>query len=168
MAAPFLNESCVQDATIIHVVRNPFHVLNSFLNNLQYFRWKHGPRNEYEKFICDHVPAVAERKTPSARACEYWIRWNEMIETAQDRPYLRVRVEDGPDAVLAFLKIPTRMRAVAIRNEHSNSFASWPAAMRPQAADAERISADDLLACPLGGALAEMATRYGYDVPSGG
>jgi hypothetical protein len=100
MAAPFLGEPILKGATIIHVVRNPVRVINSFCNYLGYFQ-RSAPSNSYEQFIYRHLPQVREATTPYDRAAVFYLGWNRMIE---QYPVKTFKVEDGPDPILSFLE----------------------------------------------------------------
>lgn len=110
MAAPFLDHSALESADVIHVVRNPFNVIDSFVNSLAYFHTtkptsKYGQR--YEKFITDHIPETLQEMQPYERAALYWMRWNEMIEAkSKGKRYILVRAEEGPLPLLRWLGIP--------------------------------------------------------------
>lgn len=94
LAAPFLKEfSC----SVIHVVRDPVKVIQSFCNYIGYFK-SETPSNQFESFIYDHVPELKGKMPVYDRACLHWIRWNQMIESN----FLH-RVEDGPDSIMKFL-----------------------------------------------------------------
>lgn len=108
MAAPFLDRPELKDVKIIHVIREPMKVINSFVEGLQYFRDKiedeeHIP---YHKFIYQHVPELEMPMDPVSRAALYYIRWNEMIETkCQKNNYYRHRIESNTEKLLSFLDI---------------------------------------------------------------
>lgn len=113
MAAPFLDHPCLEPTTVIHVVRNPVSVINSFINSLDYFQSfvpasKTG--RKYELFIWRHVPEMTQHVSPCERAALYWMYWNNMIETkSKNKKYILVRAEEGPLPILKWLNIsPTK------------------------------------------------------------
>lgn len=138
LAAPFLNNEEFKDIPIIHVVRNPIKVINSFVNGLGYFRsskplWHpvgliekidnsepSDPNPEeviigkplecnFHKFIYKFVPELKEEMTPLTRAALFWIKWNQIIESNIDnRKYMRVKIEDSFNKVMNFCGIKNR------------------------------------------------------------
>lgn len=86
MAAPFLSEV---DATVIHVVRNPIKVVNSFCNYIDYFE---GDPCSYQHFIYNHLPQLKDIPEQYDRACLYYVLWNELIEG--QKPDFFHRIED--------------------------------------------------------------------------
>lgn len=95
MAAPYLGE--VANATIIHVVRNPLRVVNSFCNHIDYFQ-SAKPNNSYEQFIYTHLPELRKDMPPYDRACLYYVRWNQIIKSSVFH-----RVEDDPAKLVSAL-----------------------------------------------------------------
>lgn len=100
MAAPYLSSPVLKDARVIHVVRDPVKVVNSFCNYIDFFK-QETPSNDYEHFVYSHVPELKERLPQYDRAALFWIRWNRMIEKSE--PQLLHRIEDGASRVLTFL-----------------------------------------------------------------
>lgn len=110
MAAPFLNDSCLDNVAIIHVIRHPMKVINSFVAGLGYFAdWCLSTEHyaEYHKFIYTHVPAVLRGSGPLARAALYWAEWNLMIERlAANKKYFLYRIERPESHLLRWLGFP--------------------------------------------------------------
>jgi hypothetical protein len=100
MVAPFLAEPELQGTTIIHVVRDPIKVIHSFCHYVGYFK---GTISEtsYEQFIYHHVPELKMDMPQYDRACLFWVRWNQMVES--HKPAYRHRIEDGTEGVVKFL-----------------------------------------------------------------
>lgn len=96
LAAPFLLDDFLYGTSVIHVVRNPLDVINSFVNGLNYFKYgKNEPENVYEKFIIKYLPELGDIIDPLLKAAYYYIKWNEMIEQSQQtRLYLRYCIEN--------------------------------------------------------------------------
>ena len=110
MASPFLRNECFKDSQIIHVVRNPVKVVNSFVNYLNYFQKRHPsliqPAKRYETFIYYHCPQLYEDMTPEERAALYVTAWNKMIEDKlAGKEFLVHRVEDSINEVIEFLGV---------------------------------------------------------------
>lgn len=122
MAAPYLKDLVFSDAKIIHLVRNPIDVINSFVSGFCYFLsgsiegkvdddWQYeyppGADKEFQhmKFIYEHIPELRMKNmNPYTRAAWYYIRWNEMIErNSTGREYYRHRIEDKINGVLEFI-----------------------------------------------------------------
>ena len=98
MAAPYLSNPILKDAKIIHVVREPMKVINSFVVAYCYFLsgqlncnrgagWTYeyppgaDPEFKFMRFIYRHITELHNmRLTAVERAALYYIRWNEMIE----------------------------------------------------------------------------------------
>ena len=91
MAAPYLDIDEIRDASVIHVVRNPIKVVNSFCHYLNYFV-SSNTVNGYEEFVYTHLPELKKDMTQYDRTCLYWVLWNEMVE--RHRPDYFFRVED--------------------------------------------------------------------------
>lgn len=110
MAAPFLDDDCLKDTKIIHVIRNPIKVLNSFTRYLDYFE-NNTPstltvRRRYESFIFYHLHELYQDITQDERAALYIARWNKMIEDKiKDKDHIVYRVEDPLDKLFEFLKV---------------------------------------------------------------
>jgi len=98
MAAPFLKD-ILKDVPVIHVVRNPIKVINSFCNYLGYFQ-SSTPSNTYEQFIYRHIPSLREDMSPYDRAAVYYAGWNAIISRTTKSFF---RLEDGPDSILKML-----------------------------------------------------------------
>jgi hypothetical protein len=101
MSAPFLGRF---SAKVIHLVRNPYKVVSSFLG-LGYFcnPYPSAPGSEaYEQFIYGHIPEMNNEMPQLDRACLYWILWNEAIESSGKVQH-RQRIESSLDGLWNFL-----------------------------------------------------------------
>jgi hypothetical protein len=104
MSAPFLNEI---DSLVIHLVRNPMPVVASLIGGM--FRnfegvepsdFEDAPDHiRYESFIYDNLPELRAEMPQLDRACLFYLRWNEMIESS-GKVDIRHRVEDPIGKVL--------------------------------------------------------------------
>jgi hypothetical protein len=101
MSAPFLGEDILRDIPVIHVVRNPIKVVNSFCNYIDYFKSGVGT-NSYEQFIYRHIPELKEDMNQYDRACLYYVLWNEMIEK---HDVFFHRIEDDKRSLLDFVGV---------------------------------------------------------------
>jgi len=89
MSAPFLNHEKLKNTTIIHLVRNPLKVVESFCN-INYFCDKK-PNNEWEEFIYSHAPELTNDLNQIDRCCLYYIIWNNKIEKNKINLFFKVR-----------------------------------------------------------------------------
>jgi hypothetical protein len=167
LGAPYLGASCFAATTIIHAVRDPWKVILSFLNNIQFFRGE--PEHEHERFIYSVLPQLHEMDNPVDRAVYYYIRWNRLIETlARSRwpgRYILHHIEDGPKLLLRKLGLTEDLIGLCQMKEDVNSFKEWPGELRdlvpPQRMRFEQINASNYAS-----ELRKLAKRYGYEAPS--
>lgn len=101
MSVPFLDDPILKDVPVIHVVRNPVRVINSFCNYLGYFQSENWS-NSYEQFIYRHLPELQKPMMPYDRAALFYVLWNELIEEYGASFFHRI--EDDIDLLLGFLK----------------------------------------------------------------
>lgn len=167
LAAPYLNASCLAAATVIHAVRNPWKVILSFLNHIQFFRGE--PEHEHERFVYAVLPQLHAIDNPVDRAVYYYIHWNRMIERlARNRGpkrYLWHRVEDGPECLLRKLNLPEDVIARCRKKEDANTFREWPKELRDRAS-AQRVRVEHLYAGKYAAELRNLAKEYGYETPT--
>lgn len=146
MAAPFLGEI---NTTVIHLVRDPNKVVQSFVNHIDYFQ-SEIPTNAYERFIYHHVPELTEKMHPFDRAALFYVRWNEMIE--KHRPELFHRVEDGSEKIMEFLNVTGE----CYNDSKANTFEKW----------CDNNFAIHKITDPsIRQQFVEMGLRYGYKMP---
>jgi len=110
LASPYLQSDCFKNTKVIHVVRNPVKVVNSFIKFLEYFQNRHPalwqPAKRYETFIFSHCTDLYFDMTQEERAALFVVRWNRMIEKlSQGKEYLFHRVEDDPQPVFDFIHV---------------------------------------------------------------
>jgi len=154
MAAPFLNHDFLMDSLVIHVVRHPVKVVNSFCNYLDYFQ-SSDPTNAYEAFIYNHIPELRDELTPYDRGCLYYVRWNEMIErNLMNRGYLFHRIEEGIKPILEFLEIEEPEEF--FKDKKANTFE------KPCA----KFSVKDIEQDYVRETFTEIGNRYGYSMLS--
>lgn len=111
MAAPFLDNPALDQTAIIHVVRHPLKVINSFIEGWNYFTPQEDKTEsfwhsaaEYHQFIYQHVPELNSDLTPIDKAAFFYVRWNEMIaRKSMGKRYLRQRIEDNLENLFVFL-----------------------------------------------------------------
>ena len=161
MAAPFLDQPYLDKTSIIHVVRNPIKVINSFIG-FGYFKpgihttvettngWVYS-EGDYHRFIYENVPELySEGLTQIDKAALYYVRWNELIEKKSARlRYLFQRSEDDYKELFDFL-------GVSGEGAYSNKLANAGGA-------ADTITClDDIPNQDCREQLAEIGSRYGY------
>ena len=126
MAAPFIGHHCVQDAALIHNVRNPLSVVSSYVCDTPMFSDAPGDFQIHNEFIRQYAPEVLEPNSPVERACLFWVRWNEIIlseATRSRKRYLLARVEDGASIdLMNFLDADPALREKAYANSKANSW----------------------------------------------
>jgi hypothetical protein len=115
MAAPYVLE--FNNAQVIHLVRHPIRVVNSFCNYLGYFKSSQ-PSNDYEKYIYNVFPELTQDMTQYDRGAMYCVLWNDLIEQRSDK--ILHRIEDGPDKILS--KLGLQNTTVKFDDPHVNSF----------------------------------------------
>jgi len=107
MAAPYLNHELLKDVSIIHVVRNPADVINSFVYGFHYFFDKvNDEQMPYHKFIYSIMPQLRESMHPLSKAALYYIEWNKMIENlSKGKRYFKHRIENRLDKLFGFMGV---------------------------------------------------------------
>jgi hypothetical protein len=155
MAAPYLDAGFLKHTKIIHIVRDPIRVINSFVLGLKYFK-SHNPEAShaikganYERFIHQHVPAMSIETDPFTRAALYYVKWNELIEQrVRKENYIRIRAEDCPTAFFDYAQINPETYFV---NKKANS----------KLADQAGLD-DNIPPGPIKDELIAISLRYGY------
>lgn len=148
MAAPWIKRT---GCRIVHLVRHPARVINSFCNYLHYF---YDPANPsppalvYERFIYRHLPELREPMSQYERAALYYVLWNEMIESQS--PDCFARIEDAPGSLLWVLN--EKPVSGMFVDQEINSFAK----------PGTRFSMSDLPDGSIRRRLIDMGERYGY------
>lgn len=110
MAAPFLDSSIAHDAKIIHLVRHPLEVINSFVYGLRYFRndcLNEDDFKDYHTFIYQHAPSILHYPDPISRAAVFYVEWNKLIESkANGKSYIRHNINSrNLKRVFSFLEM---------------------------------------------------------------
>lgn len=107
MAAPYLDNPMFDNVKIVHVVREPIKVINSFVGGFNYFKDDYDIESKpYHDFIYNHVPELKEKMHPLTRAALYYIHWNTMIENkakVNGKQYFLHRVENSSEKLLGFI-----------------------------------------------------------------
>ena len=120
--ANFLNENLLNEAKVIHIIRNPIEVVSSFVTAFNYFN-NPAELTTYERFIFDHIPDLYEDMSQLERACLFLLEWNAMIvERSEGKPYLLHRIEDNPQNILEFVGNPIHDPDDVFQDTKVNSF----------------------------------------------
>jgi hypothetical protein len=114
MAAPFLGHPSLSNCKIIHVIRNPLEVINSFTFGFRYFSHSQPealttdqvPGNRWQLFIYSHMPELRKEMNTFERAALYYLNWNKLIkEKSIGKPYYLHRIEDDISGICKFLGV---------------------------------------------------------------
>lgn len=101
-AAPFLHSDVLSDTKKIHLIKNPFSVVHSYVNKLGFFGKR--PANQWERFLWKELPCLGEDMKSYDKACLFYIKWNQMIENSGA---IKCRVEDTPQGLFDILGVST-------------------------------------------------------------
>lgn len=154
MAAPYLDLALLRDVRVIHVVRHPMDVINSFVIGLNYFQdWL--PSDVWHQFMYTHIPELRLDYHPLDRAALYYVRWNRMIETrSAGLPYFFCPVETIARDLFAYL---------GHRCEDEKLLAARKVNGRMDGKPEYRF--EDIPTPSIRRELRDMAERYGYPLP---
>ncbi|HEY7158931.1 MAG TPA: hypothetical protein VH575_33610 [Gemmataceae bacterium] len=157
MAAPFLDHPILQDTRVIHVVRHPMDVINSFVIGLNYFQeWL--PADVWHQFIYTHVPELRLDYHPLDRAALYYIHWNRTIETrAAGKPYFFCQVETITHDLFDYLNRRCEDEKLLNARKINSRMDGKP-----------EYLLEDIPSAALRRELRDLAERYGYPLPGGG
>lgn len=153
MAAPHLHHPCLKNTVVVHMVRHPVKVVNSFINYLCYFHEPSicvPPNPIYEAFIYRHLPELKKYSAPFERAAMYYVLWNEMIETRE--VIGRFRAEDGPLPLMSALGLDGKPFDDRTVNTYECPGQRFDVGMLPKGEVKDRF--------------VEMGIRYGYRMSS--
>ena len=147
LAAPFLDKPELEDATVVHLVRHPKDVLDSFLRLMVYTHPTYGP---YYKWMAEKIPQIEALERPEDRAAYWYIKLNQMVERRADITH---RVEDDPRDLLDKLGIEHYWDKELFNNRKYNARPGYgPSNVMPE----------DISIPALHTELLRMTERYGY------
>jgi hypothetical protein len=168
MAAPYLKNEILNKAKIIHVVREPMKVINSFVVGYCYFLsgrlnctpgldWTYeyppgaDPEFKFMRFIYRHVPELYDvTLTPVERAALYYIKWNELIEQACiDRAFLFHPIESDISKLVNFIDAGDRKDLYGDINTNKAKYKN-------------RFTLGSIPPGPIREKLMEIGRKYGY------
>jgi hypothetical protein len=155
MAAPFLDQPILQEATILHIVRHPLDVINSFVVGLGYFQqWI--PPDPWHHFIYTHVPELRLEYHPLERAALYYLRWNQMIEKrSRGKAYFFCPVERVTERLFPYLGKPCPDASLLTDRKVNTRMTGKP-----------EYTIHDIPAGSIRNQVCDMGERYGYPLPA--
>jgi hypothetical protein len=154
LVVPYLSWPELQDASLIHVVRNPFKVVSSVMGDIGFFQRKNHQGTGWEQPIHKMLPELNTFETQIERCCYYYLKWNEAIEKEKEvRPYLFTRVEDLPSQKL-FDFTHTCETSSEFRDKRINHFGRRK----------KEIVVEDIPDGELKSQFLEKVKEYGYEV----
>jgi len=142
MAAPYLSTDLLCNSKIIHIVREPMEVINSFIVAFCYFlshrpsckqiegEWTYeyppgaDPEFKFMKFMYSHIPALHhEVLTPVERAALYYVEWNKMIEEkCKGRDFLFYPIENDISKVCDFIGVKKSLELYCDKNTNKAEY----------------------------------------------
>ncbi len=169
MAAPYLKHKILSDAKIIHVVRDPIKVLNSFVSGYVYFLspilkcakyanvWTYAyppgadPEFKFMKFMYSHVPELTSISLSAIeRAALYYIEWNKMIEAScVGRDHLLFPIESDLEVLNKFIGIEDSDKLHKDKKTNNCEYK-------------EKFSLSSINSSVIRNDLFDMGSRYGY------
>ena len=122
---PYLNEYYLSGIPLLHIVRNPFKVIRSFVDDFNYFKLGNTEDDKnidlYENFIYTTYPEIKNYNNPYDRAAQYYISCNKKIfEQKNKRFYLLIKIEEFKDRKNIIQKFFKRLLPEKLPN-HLNS-----------------------------------------------
>jgi len=99
MAAPYLDIEHLQGVPVVHLMRNPRKVVESWLRKSTS---EHTPR--YWDFVLQHAPEIGEQEREIDQFAARYVIWTRMIEDKLGgHPTYQWRIEEGEEGFLAWL-----------------------------------------------------------------
>lgn len=145
LAAPFIQRPELKDVTVVHLVRHPKDVMDSFLRLMVYTHPTYGP---YYQWMAEKLPKLNALDRPEDRAAYWYIKLNQMIEPRADVFH---RVEDDPRELLEKLGIETTN--TLFNNKKYNTRPGY---------GPSNVTLEDISEPILRMQLLQMTERYGY------
>lgn len=151
MAVPHLDEirASEDSPVIIHLIRDPLACAQSFLH---FFETTGTP---FHDVIDRFSPWILDASSFLERFCRYWITWNRHAEAYADT---EIRIEESCDPRQFALEMDPWIGSVDI-----DAIAKIPRNVNTRPPELRRnVRWDQILACPSGTALAQLASKYGH------
>lgn len=158
LAIPFVADLAA-DTIVVHQIRNPLDFLRSSVGI--HMLTDPGP---YLDFIGRHWPWVLGLPDDLTRSLAYWVTLNQAVERFRDagRPYIRSRLEDLDEN--GVLRLARALDLDKSDEQVLDAYRALPGKVNARQRD-ESIRWGDIPASSLRDEAAEMARRYGYEVP---
>lgn len=144
LALPAIERGMVRDCLIIHLTRNPLHVIRSWMG----LKWLHDFTSPHLAFMSGAEPSIYAITDPLERCQRYWFAWNRRIE---NHTGFRIRVEEFNQPMLEQIaeisghKLKTDVKVGRFHIGDPDNTITWQDAITPE--------------------IAETAARYGYHPP---
>jgi len=156
MAAPYLNQPMLKEAFVVHLVRHPKSVIESWLRTPEKF-WHYA----HWQFAAKHMGIVLTSENLLTWLTERYVRWNQMIENGMvGHSYIRIRVETNPKQAfreLACCGLPIQVNPSDPIWKGRNINAHWQNAQPKTQFELQNVESERLRE-----QLRSMASRYGY------
>lgn len=172
MAAPYLQSDLLSNSRIIHIVREPMMVINSFVVSYCYFlshtfdydgpvdnfhKWTYeyapgaDPEFKFMKFMYSHVRSLYKKNiTPLERAAIYYVAWNKMIEkSCVGRRFLFHPIESDVSKITDFIDVEN-LNLYNNKETNKSTYNNVIYGFR------------DIKSSPIKNDIIEMSRRYGY------
>lgn len=146
--------------TVIHMIRDPLHVIQS---NMGSDFWSRGEEDPYLKFWMYEAPEVFVDNNPLARAVRFVRLWNDVVRkrlSKYSRFYFQQKIEEELDSrIVKVLEDSFNIDGQDIAYDFANNL---PVGSRGRD---DQISWSDILDLgSYGHDLALMAEKYGYEI----
>lgn len=123
MSAPFLDNEILKDTKIIHLIRNPIKVINSFIAGDYFDKVWPEITVPFQNFIKQYIPDLYENDLDKINRCAlFYLRWSELIEKQiQNKEFIVHKIENDDLDLKDFLEIE-KIKEIKI-NKKINSWA---------------------------------------------
>lgn len=152
LAAPYLDDTVLENTKIIHLIRNPLKVISSTHIDANFFNPEEKIQEPFVNFVYSHLPQLKLIENRLEKNIIYYIFWNKMIEEkCKNRNVFLHKIENGiTEELFEFLEIkPT------IKYYNNNKSNSWN--IRKKDLDFENISKNYISSI-----LYDMMEKYDY------
>lgn len=99
LAAPFLDHECLNNCSIIHIIRNPLKVISSIYFDANFFNEE--IQIPYRMLVCSFLPELKQINNEIEKVVAFYVWWNNLIEQKSlGKHYIRLNIETTPDCEL--------------------------------------------------------------------
>ena len=157
MATPYLDHPFLENVPIVHQVRHPKKVIESWIRKSTE---EHTPR--YWRFVLEHAPEIGEQEREVDQFAARFVLWTELIESKLDgHDFCRWRVEDGDKGENELLAWLADRKLIDSRQfDRNNLFPDR--SYNHKSGPAVDVQLDDISE-PWRSRLVEISERYGYE-----